>query len=253
MRQFNHAIACRTSTFGGPMQALPIFAEVGVPNAEVTFPEDGDYAAIGQLARATGITVTTLGGACNLDEADSRQGLVQAILGAAEIGVPRLFLSLKATTPLAAETITHLVDLCEQAAKHEVTLCFETHPPFGTNAGTALQTLEAVDHPNLRFNFDTGNIYYYNHGLDTLDQLRYCREAVGAVHLKDSNGGFKDMDFPIMGHGIVDFAQVFALLDEIGYAGPYTMELEGKSLSQHEDGRQDFLARCVAYLHEIGA
>ena len=85
-----------------------------------------------------------------------------------------------------------------------------------------------VDHPHVRLNFDTGNIAYYNQGADPCDELEQVKHLVRNVHLKDNRGGFEDWYFPAVGDGgSVDFDAVREILDGVGFAGPYTIEIEG--------------------------
>ena len=54
------------------------------------------------------------------------------------------------------------------------------------------------------------------------------REHVRHVHLKDTNGRYHDWHFPALGAGgAVDFAGLKHILDEVNYAGPYSLEIEG--------------------------
>ncbi len=248
-----HTISCRTSTFGDPLTAFPILAAAGLRHAEAQVSPDTDYTALARAAAAAGIAVATLSTGVDLDDDASRAHFRRAIDGAADIGTARIFCSLKSAQPMAETTIQRLRELVAHAAARQVTLAMETHPPFGANAGTALRTLDIIGSPALRYNFDTANLYYYNHGLNAVDQLKYCRHKVASLHLKDTNGGFEDATFPIVGQGIVDFPTIFQLLDEIHFDGPCTLELEGHALNNHAAGRADFLKHCLAYLADIGA
>ncbi len=75
------------------------------------------------------------------------------------------------------------------------------------------------------------------------------------VHLKDNRGGFEDWYFPAVGDGgAVDFRRVREILDGAGFAGPYTIEIEGKG-GEPEPGleaRQDRIARSVRHLRATG-
>jgi L-ribulose-5-phosphate 3-epimerase len=46
------------------------------------------------------------------------------------------------------------------------------------------------------------------------------------VHLKDTTGGRGNWDFPALGTGTVDFGRVLEILEESGYEGPFSVELE---------------------------
>src|SRR5207302_1865217 len=101
------------------------------------------------------------------------------------------------------------------------------HPDLAHNGEVALGTMRAIDHPNVRINYDTGNVYYYNEGVDGVAELRKILEYVGAVHLKDTSGGYRAWNFPALGQGVVNFPEIFRLLNGRGFYGPFTMELEG--------------------------
>lgn len=109
-----------------------------------------------------------------------------------------------------------------------VTLSIETHPPLAFNGQEAARTLQLVDHPRVKLNFDTANVYYYNEGpVDALQELSHVVDDVASVHLKDTDGGYHSWHFPALGDGVVDFPGVFAALNAAGFHGPFTLEIEG--------------------------
>ena len=73
--------------------------------------------------------------------------------------------------------------------------------------------------------------------------------------MKDNRGGFEDWYFPAVGDGgAVDFARVREILDGVGFAGPYTIEIEGIG-GEAEPGleeRQERIARSVKHLEACG-
>jgi inosose dehydratase len=105
----------------------------------------------------------------------------------------------------------------------------------------------------VRINFDTANVYFYNHGVDAVAELERLAEFVAAVHLKDTDGGYRHWHFPALGRGVVDFGGVFRVLDEAGYAGPYTLEIEGIEGEERTEalvcGR---IAESVEFLRMLG-
>ncbi|GAG25106.1 unnamed protein product, partial [marine sediment metagenome] len=78
---------------------------------------------------------------------------------------------------------------------------------------------------------------------------------VASVHLKESaKGEPEDDDFPVLGTGIVDFPEVFRVLGERGFTGPYTLELEGPLVAGLPvEERTGKVKACVDYLKSIGA
>jgi inosose dehydratase len=118
-----------------------------------------------------------------------------------------------------------------------------------------LALMSDLDHPHVRINFDTGNIAYYNEGIDPVGELEAVKGLVRNVHLKDNRGRFEDWYFPALGDGgAVDFRRVLSVLDSAGYGGAYTIELEGIQGEAEPglDARVERVARSVAHLRGCG-
>ena len=141
----------------------------------------------------------------------------------------------------------------ENAAPLEIKVCMEMHLDLVHNGDVALETMQGINHPNVCINFDTDNVYFYNHNITAVGGLQKIINHVGAVHLKDTNGGYRAWHFPALGEGVVDFESVFQLLNNIGFHGPFSMELEGiKGEDLDEAGAQARVANSVNYLRSIG-
>ncbi len=86
-------------------------------------------------------------------------------------------------------------------------------------------------------------------------ELEKVAPLVASVHAKDSRGAFEEWYFPALGDGgAVDFRRVRAVLDAVGFPGPYTIEIEGIG-GEPEPGletRRDRVARSVAHLRSCG-
>jgi L-ribulose-5-phosphate 3-epimerase len=160
----------------------------------------------------------------------------------------------EATEEDRAALIATLRELGDDAAARDLTICLETHPGITVNAAQMLRTMQEVDHPAVKLNFDTGNILYYNEGADVVAELRAVAPYIGHVHLKDSRGRLRDWYFPALGEGgAVDFASVGRVLNDNGFFGPFSIELEG---IQDEpeltlEQRQERLQRSVDYLRKV--
>ena len=83
--------------------------------------------------------------------------------------------------------------------------------------------------------------------------MRKVIDFVGAVHLKDTSGGYRTWYFPALGEGVVDFPRVYRELNAKGFHGPFTMELEGiDGENLTEEGAKERVATSVRYLRGIG-
>lgn len=147
-----------------------------------------------------------------------------------------------------------VIEVADYAEQRGLPLSLETHPPLVTNADEALGTLKDLRHDNVFINWDTGNVYYYNQGIDGEEQLRKIAPYVGHVHLKDSHKGYKEWFFPALGDGNIDLGAVRRILAEAGFFGPYSIEIEGVAGESPLtlEQRQDNLRRSVANLRSLG-
>lgn len=82
------------------------------------------------------------------------------INAAAIMGTKLIFASAKASNEIPKEITYQLLRKAgDNAAKHDITICIETHPILCHNGDVALETMKGVNHENVRINFDTANIY----------------------------------------------------------------------------------------------
>ncbi len=151
--------------------------------------------------------------------------------------------------------LANLRRIGDTAAEQGITIALETHKGPTQNAAAMLQLMGDLDHPNIRLNFDTGNIAYYNEGMNPADELEKVKSLVRNVHVKDNRGGLEDWYFPAVGDGgAVDFTRIRTILDGVGYKGAYTIEIEGIG-GEGEPGlaaRQDRVKRSVDHLRKCG-
>ena len=246
--------SCRVGLFKSLDTAFKSLPEAGILHAEVDPPSDGDYASLSAKASAAGITIATLSTGLNLDTDETTAMFLPVIDGAAAIGVPKIFVSAKAQDSVPwQKVLMRLRRTAAYAAGRGVTICLETHPPYGTNGDVARQTMKAVDSPGLRYNFDTANVYYYNQGTDSVTELLKIKEYVASVHIKETDGGYHSPRFPALGEGVVKFAEVFRILLLEGFIGPYTLEIEGDVVQNYDDNqRLEFLKKCVGHMRSLG-
>ena len=226
---------------GGPVKGFEVTAR---PAEELT-------EAVNAL-RGAGIEPMTVAGGVKLNEEESIASYVATLDTAQQLGIPIFFTSASGEED-QARAMGLLRELAEEAAKREIVISLETHLPYCENADRMLATMKAAGHSNLRVNFDTANIFYYNEGLDSADELERVVEYVASVHLKDTDGGFKSPQFPVLGQGVVQFERIFATLERAGFAGPLTLELEGPLMRGLEaPARHAAVLECMEYLRSIG-
>jgi len=147
-------------------------------------------------------------------------------------------------------TLRHLGDF---AADRGVRIALETHGGLTRNGTLARRLLDAVDHPAVGVNYDTGNIYYYNDDLDPAEDIKLVADRVFQVHLKDTVGGKGEWLFCTLGQGRVNFPGVIDVLTKAGFRGPYSLELDGKRGEDLNIASQTAVIReSIEYLRRIG-
>jgi inosose dehydratase len=113
--------------------------------------------------------------------------------------------------------------------------------------------MKAIDHPNVRVNFDTANIHFYNKHTDSPTELKKIIDYVATVEVKDHNGEYKVWHFPALGKGVVDIPGVLRILRDHGYGGPITMEIEGITGVERDLARiQKDIEDSTAYMRTLG-
>ena len=165
----------------------------------------------------------------------------------------RIIPSLKDKDVHRQDAYDRLRRIGDLAAERDVTISLETHPELCGNGDAILSTMQGVDHPNVRSNFDTANIYFYNRGLNTVDELKKVVPFVDSVHLKETSGEFQTHTFPALGEGVVDFKGVFDVLNAHGFHGPLSLELEGvRGRAYTFEDKKRMVERSLAHLRAIG-
>lgn len=247
-------LACRLASYGKfESAAWSHLPTLGIKHLFLNVPEPNRVEqALAQLA-AHSLKPLVLRGAADLSDAPSVDALAVQLATCKQMGVRYMFLSPKHGTAQKEVAYERLRMAGDAAKEHGVTISLETHPDLGTNGAVHLETMKAIDHPNVRVNFDTGNITYYNQGCNAADELKKVIDYVATVEVKDHNGEFETWVFPPLGKGIVDFKSVLGALDANGYSGPVTLEFEGtKGVELDEAGTKQAIADSVAFLRSIG-
>ena len=249
----SNPLSYRAGTLEDPSLPWARIAETGVQGIEMVWSDGLTAPAASAALEPHGLRVTSLSVLCPLEDDGLPERMAVQAAVAADLGADYLFASAGGEGMSLAEAGERLRRLGDAVAPHGVFLALETHPELCTNADRMEATMAAVDHPWVGVNYDTGNVYYYNHGIDTVDQLRRCVPHVRGVHLKETSGVYHDHDFPVFGEGIVDFAKVYEVLGQAGYESACTMELEGPVFDRRDP--EDLgakVSRCVGHLKSVG-
>lgn len=247
-------VACNLASYGPyRARAYAHLDAIGLRYIEIPCPEPKELDAVRKDLSAHGLSVSTVTVPCQMDADDVVPRFAHALDTAKELGVTRVFTSAKSAELDLDYVYGRLQGIGDAAAERGLIVALETHPDLITNADRALETMAGVAHPNVRVNFDTANLYYYNEQTDVLAELRRLVRFVTSVHLKDTNGAYQTWHFPALGEGMIDFGGVFDVLREAGYDGPLTLEIEGVEGEVFSlEGAQARVEASLAHLEALG-
>lgn len=247
-------LACRTASYGKfSDSAWAHLPTTGVHHVEISSPAPDEVDQVKARLDRHGLSASSLQCPVEIEHDDADARLTPHLDAAAALGAGLLFVSVQAGDLDKKVAYERLHRCGVKAAEYGITIGMETHPDLITNASVALETMRGVDHPNVRVNYDTANVHYYNRDVDHVDEMVKVIDFIGSMHLKDTDGAYKTWCFPTFGEGIVDFKAVFDRLNDHGFHGPFTMEIEGvegESLDEEATCRR--VADSVAHLRRVG-
>jgi len=254
MSKTGRILACRVSVYGKFMDgAYTHLHKVGVKGVEIDCPEKEEAGAVLDEVHSYGLEVTSVVVRCNLADDDAVDTFCRQMDIVRDLGAGIIFTSMNSAGLDRELVYSRLRQIGDRAAQYNIRVALETHPDLVTNGDIGRETMEAVDHEHIRINYDTANVYFYNRNIDSVTELRKLAPYVASVHIKDGDGRFRSASFGTIGEGIVDFPQISDVLDEVGFAGPVTLEPEG--IAGEELIREDMykrIADSVSYLRRIG-
>jgi sugar phosphate isomerase/epimerase len=235
----------RTGTFRLPIEETAAqLAAMGYDCLELCLeapdvrPEALDAARCSQIRASldeTGIGLASLSYHADREPLDQRRANQErAVHAAAWMGCPILVLNPeKATDPERQwdEHVARFQRLCALADELGVTIAIEPEPLLvvGSSADAA-RMIEQVGSPRLCVNLDVGHAFLTDD--DVAGSIRTLGDRIVHLHLEDMAAGVhRHLPF---GTGDIDFAAVRRALDEIGYAGPYVVDLFGQDRPPEE-------------------
>ncbi len=248
-----NALACRLASYGKFQDAawthLP---SIGIKHVLLNVPAPDQVEATKKRLAEHGLAAVVLRGDADLSKASGVDDLATQLAICEKMGVRYMFLSAKRRGAAKEVIYGRLREAGDIAKKHGVTIALETHPDLGTDGDVHLETMKQINHPNVRVNFDTGNIHFYNKNTDAPTELKKIVDYVATVEVKDHDGKYRSWIFPALGQGVVNIPEVLRILKEHGYRGPLTMEIEGvEGVEWDEAETKKSIADSAEYLRSL--
>jgi inosose dehydratase len=247
-------LGCRLVNYGKYMDdGWSHLPSIGVHYVFLSAPPPEEVESVRRKLSAHGLKLIVARGEANLSTPEGYRNLAPQLASARALGAKYMFLSPKHPGATRDEACQRLRKAGDLARRYGITLVLETHPDLGTNGDEHVRTMRQIDHPNVRVNFDTGNISYYNRGRSAVDELKKVLPYLATVEIKDHGGRYQVWDFPALGRGVVDIPGVLRVLAEHGYCGPITMEIEGTTgVQRSREQIKAEIAESAKYVQSLG-
>ncbi len=154
--------------------------------------------------------------------------------------------------------------ILEEFDKQKINFALEVHPTeIAFDIASAQRALEAVkNHKRFGFNYDPSHLGYQ--GVDYVKFIRTFGSRIYHCHMKDAWWGHGDgtvgvfgghvsfadprrfWDFRSLGHGDIKFEDIIVALNDVGYAGPLSVEWEDSRMD-----REHGAAEAAAFVKRI--
>jgi sugar phosphate isomerase/epimerase len=163
-----------------------------------------------------------------------------AILLARDLGVPFVHVftgRLPTGMPRAAarrQLADALAELCGVASSCGVRLGIEgCAAHFVRSTREHVELLLDLPGSDLRVCLDPSHIFL--HGESVVEAAEVLFDRISLIHVKDASGRYPDFELPPLGHGEMDWPELFGLLSRLGYRGNYAVEYEAAQFGWRED------------------
>lgn len=192
-------------------------------------------------------------------EAKSLETMKQCIELAQDLGVRTIQLAgydvyyEEKSPETRARFIKNLRKACDWAEAAQVMLAIEImDDPFINSIEKYLAIEKEIDSPYLFVYPDTGNVSAWHN--DLYSEFYLGHRSIAALHLKDtyavtetSKGQFRDVPF---GQGCVDWENMFAVLKQTNYNGPFLIEMWSENCETVEETRAA-IKEAQAFLYPL--
>lgn len=235
------------------MVAIPGYCPHLVPEAM----GEAEIDAVQALLERHGLQASVLNVTADLTTDEGVQLLGHTMRVAQSLGVETVVTHVEHTEEEGGEDRfrARLPEILRQAEQYGTVVALETHGGLVNTGAQGLALLKEVESPYLKMTYDMANVVYYG-GVLPEEDLRQMGSDIGKyvahVHLKDkATMALREYDFPPFGKGILDFGAVLALLEQGGYAGHMSLEVELDGAPETPALVDGALAASYEYLRDV--
>src|SRR5207237_1664765 len=216
---------------------------------------DDDPAEVRRKLDGYGLAAVSLSGHSDLTTREGLEHGIRAVRWAADYRIPIMNTAVgghQSADENEAAFLANIGELADAAEAAGVVVALEIHGDIMASSEETLPLLEKIGRDSVKVNYDTANVEFYS-GDTAVEDLPKIAPQLVHVHLKDTNGGKGNWNFPAIGAGSVDFGRVLEILRDAGYDGPYSVEIEFQGEPWPSlDEVNDAMKRSYEHLHGLG-
>jgi len=189
---------------------------------------DADPASVRSKLDGYGLTAVSLSGHSDLTTRDGLAHGIKAVEWAGRYGLPVVNSAVgghESADENESAFLENIGELADAADAAGVVVALEIHGDIMASSDVTLPLIAKIGRDSVKVNYDTANVEFYSGDL-AVDDLPKITDQLAHVHLKDTTGGKGNWNFPAIGDGHVDFGRVLGILDDAGYDGPLSVEIE---------------------------
>ena len=195
--------------------------------------DDAELQRVNDLLAQHGLTAVSLSGHSDLVSDEGVAEFRKALNISRKLGIDKVTTSTGGHADTSGGSLdeqreaflARIGPLADEAARDGIDICLETHGGLLATGVMAKELIEQIGRPNVGINYDPGNVIFYGDTRPETD-LPQAVDKVTHMHVKDQIGGAGVWNFPQVGTGDVDFPALFQILDEAGFDGPCSVEIE---------------------------
>lgn len=192
---------------------------------------DQQIAKVLDLLKANDILAIGMCGHTNIQTKEGQETFIKNLHLAKKLGVEYVTLSTGEThgdqSVIGDDSdLIHIIrDLASVAKDLGLIMAIETHGNNYATGQSIIALLEKVDMPNVRLNYDTGNVVFYG-AIMPYEDLNTSTGAITGIHLKDKAGAQSEWNFPAVGRGDLDIRRILETLKKNGCKAALSIEIE---------------------------
>lgn len=225
-------------------EALDGIARAGFTSVELTSvpgwtehvrrdADDAEIERVKELLAQNGLTAVSFAGHSDLVSDEGVAEFRKALNIARKLGVTKVTTSTGGHADTSGGSLDdqrrafleRIRPLADEAAQDGIEICLETHGGLLATGQISKALIAEIGKPNIGINYDPGNVIHYG-DVRPENDLPGAVDKVSHMHVKDQIGGVGVWNFPTVGTGEVDFPALFKTLDEAGFDGPCSVEIE---------------------------